>query len=151
MQPRLVQKVGKDQNVVRSLGQVVSKESAEFVRKCMEGVIQTDAGTGKGLRIPGYRLAGKTGTAQKIGKGQSGHLANFVGFVPAVHPRAVILVMINNPKAGAFYGAQVAGPCFVKLAKGVIRRFNIPPTEGALAEKATQIAEVAPKPTGSHQ
>ncbi len=131
MQPRLVQKIGKDQNPIHSLGPMVKPESAEFVRKCMEGVIETDAGTGKALRIPGYRLAGKTGTAQKVGRGQSGHVANFVGFVPAVDPKAVVLVMINNPKAGGFYGATVAGPCFVKLAKGVIRRYNLAPTEGA--------------------
>ena len=130
MQPRLVQKIGSTPNPVKSLGRVVKPESAEFVRHCMEAVIQSDSGTGKTLQIPGYRLAGKTGTAQKIGPGQTGHVANFVGFVPAVNPKAVVLVMIDNPKGAVFYGAPVAGPCFQKVAKGVIRRFNIPPTEG---------------------
>lgn len=129
MQPRMIQKVGRDQNAVHSLGAVVKPESAEFVKHCMEAVIQSDKGTGRDLRIPGFRLAGKTGTAQKIGRGESGHVANFVGFVPADQPKAVVLVMINNPKKNGFYGAQVAGPCFVQLAKGVIRRYGIQPTE----------------------
>ncbi len=151
MQPRLVQKIGATPNPTKSLGRVVKPESAEFVRHCMEAVIQSSSGTGKTLQVPGYRLAGKTGTAQKIGPHQTGHVANFVGFVPAVDPKAVVLVMIDNPKGAVYYGAPVAGPCFQKLAKGVIRRFNIPPTEGIVRKEVpaphnVKVASVGPDP-----
>jgi cell division protein FtsI/penicillin-binding protein 2 len=66
-------------------------------------------------------------------------VSNFVGFVPADKPRAVILVMVNNPKAGKYYGATVAGPVFKRLAKTVIRRLHIPPT----FEPATDQAALA--------
>jgi cell division protein FtsI (penicillin-binding protein 3) len=124
MQPRLVQKIGKQTNPVRALGQIVKPASADFVRHCMEAVIQTDEGTGSHLRIPGYTLAGKTGTAQKVGRG-NGHVSNFVGFVPSENPRAVILVMIDDPKTKSYYGAQLAGPAFLQIAKSVIRRYDI--------------------------
>jgi cell division protein FtsI/penicillin-binding protein 2 len=110
--------------------QVLSKAACDYTLDCMEAVIESDRGTGKTLRIPGYRLGGKTGTAQKIGRrGADGYVSNFVGVIPAKSPKAVVLIMINNPKNGKFYGAEVAGPVFVDVAKMVIKRLNIPPTE----------------------
>ena len=97
----------------------------------MEAVVQDRSGTGYTLRIPGYRLAGKTGTAQRIGgDNRGGYVSNFVGYVPAPKPKAMILVMINNPKGGAYDGASVAGPVFESLARSVIRRYHIPPSDG---------------------
>ena len=127
MEPRLIKRIGETDHPVREAGRIVSELAADELLKYMEAVIETDAGTGKSLRIPGYRLGGKTGTAQRIG--HSGHVSNFVGFVPAQDPKAVILVMVNNPKMGAYYGALVAGPVFVDVARAVIRRYAIPPTE----------------------
>lgn len=133
VEPRLVRKIG-DKELAPDAGtRIVKPETTQEVLKAMEAVIESDSGTGKGLRIPGYRLGGKTGTAQKIGKGQKGYVANFVGFVPANAPKAVILVMVNHPTAGAYYGASVAGPVFVQIAKGVIRHFNLQPTEPIVA------------------
>ncbi|MBL8066666.1 MAG: penicillin-binding protein 2, partial [Chthonomonadaceae bacterium] len=109
-----------------TVGQVVKPQTAETVMRLMESVIQSERGTGKALKIPGYRLAGKTGTAQKIGTAKDQYMANFVGYVPARDPRAVVLVMIDTPSAGQIYGGTVAGPVFVNIAKAVIRRFNIP-------------------------
>lgn len=146
MQPRLIQKIGKDQNPVRPIGQQVRPQTAEFVKHCMEAVIQSEEGTGKSLRIPGFTLAGKTGTAQKVGKGESGHVSNFVGFVPSQNPKAVVLVMLDNPKP-IYYGAQVAGPCFLKLAKGVIRRYNLQPTEDP-ADRSKPELKMPSKPRG---
>jgi cell division protein FtsI (penicillin-binding protein 3) len=134
VEPRLVVKVG-DREVPQAEPQRVLKpETARQVLLCMEAVVQTDQGTGKSLRIPGYRLAGKTGTAQKrneeTGKiGGGGYVSNFVGFVPADEPKALILVMVDRPKAGGYYGGTVAGPVFLSLARAVISRYQIPPGE----------------------
>lgn len=129
MKPRLVRAVGDQQIVPMEGARVVSAETAQLVMKYMESVIQSDGGTGHSLRIPGYRLGGKTGTAEKVNKGTQGkYVSNFVGFVPADRPRAVVLVMIDTPTAGAYYGGAVAGPPFVQIARAVIRRFAIPPS-----------------------
>ncbi len=127
--PRLIKRIGNRDIPARAPLQIVKPETANTVLQCMEAVIQSDAGTGKTLRIPGYRLAGKTGTAQKIGSHQTGYVSNFVGFVPAVHPKALVLVMVNHPTAGEYHGATVAGPVFESIARSVIHHFEIAPTE----------------------
>jgi cell division protein FtsI/penicillin-binding protein 2 len=108
--------------------------TAEAVMRAMEATIESDGGTGRKLRIPGYSLGGKTGTAQKTNANTGrieggGYISNFVGFVPAHQPKAVVLVMVNDPKAGKFYGSEVAGPVFLDIARAVIRRLQIPPTD----------------------
>lgn len=122
IKPRLVKSLdGVDQPRANAV-QVVKPSTADSVLKTMESVIQSDYGTGASLRIPGYRLAGKTGTAQKLkGSKTVGYVSNFVGFVPSVNPRACVLVMVDNPKKG-YYGAVVAGPVFTEIAKAVLRR-----------------------------
>ncbi|MGV3616711.1 MAG: peptidoglycan D,D-transpeptidase FtsI family protein [Fimbriimonas sp.] len=129
MEPRLIKRVGSEEIVLAPGKRIVSEETAARVLDCMEAVIESDAGTGKTLRVPGHKLGGKTGTAQKIGRGVKGYVSNFIGFVPSQAPRAVVLVMVNNPKAGKYYGASVAGPAFKTMAEAVIRRYSIPPTE----------------------
>lgn len=130
MEPRLIDSVGKEEVPVEEGKRIISEEAASETMETMEAVIMSDAGTGKDLRIPGYRLAGKTGTAQKIGGGTGkGYVSNFVGFVPAGKPKAMVLVMVNDPKGGAYYGASVAGPAFKTIAKGVLDRYHIAPTE----------------------
>ncbi|MCB8933571.1 MAG: penicillin-binding protein 2 [Fimbriimonadaceae bacterium] len=128
MKPRLVRKIGKNEEPPVDAGQLFKPATAERMLEYMETVIQSDQGTGKGLRIPGYRLGGKTGTAERQGQGRGGYVSNFVGFVPAPAPRAVILVMVDHPKGGSYYGATVAGPVFDDLARAVIRRYAIPPS-----------------------
>jgi membrane peptidoglycan carboxypeptidase len=110
----------------------------------MRAVFESNHGTAKGLRISGYELGGKTGTAQKTNfttkdmKG-GGHVSNFVGFVPAENPQAVILVMIDNPKAGKYYGGAVAGPVFKSIAQNVIRRLHVARADGR--DESGEIAE----------
>lgn len=125
---RLVKRVGNKDMPVRPGVRIVRPETAQAVIGAMEAVFSNEHGTGRKLQIPGYLLAGKTGTAEKVGAGH-GYVSNFLGFVPAVHPRAEILVMVNNPKQQGYYGAEVAGPVFVKLAEGVIRRYGLRATE----------------------
>jgi len=122
IKPHLVKSLdGVDQAAPNSV-QIVKPQTADSVLKTMESVIQSDYGTGASLKIPGYRLAGKTGTAQKLkGSKTVGYVSNFVGFVPSTNPRACVLVMVDNPKKG-YYGAVVAGPVFTEIAKAVLRR-----------------------------
>ncbi len=131
MKPLLVESVGDRMIQPKAEKQILTKKSADFVLNVMIDTIEKDYGTGNKLRVPGYVLAGKTGTAQKLkAGGEKGHVASFVGFVPAHHPKAVILVMIDDPKAGSYYGGDVAGPVFRDIAMAVIRRFGIEPDSG---------------------
>ena len=87
-------------------------------------------GTGAQAKIAGYRVAGKTGTAQKPGpngsysKGQ--YVASFVGFVPASSPRLVILVMVDEPR-GNIFGGTVAAPAFQRIARFGLQYYGIAP------------------------
>ena len=128
MQPRLVERVGDKLCPPVPLGRSMSASSAQTVLGYMRGVFDKPYGTGHSLRLPGYDLAGKTGTAQRKNSG-AGYVSNFVGFVPAEKPRAMILVMIDNPRKGAYYGSAVAGPVFKLLAEAAIRRYQIPPSQ----------------------
>ncbi|MCH7903354.1 MAG: penicillin-binding protein 2 [Armatimonadetes bacterium] len=126
MKLRLIKSVGKRETPVESAERIVSAEAAAYVRKLMESVIHEEYGTADQLMIPGYRIAGKTGTSQKIGTAVGGNISNFVGFVPAGKPRAVIYVVIDNPRAGQIYGGIVAGPAFREIALAVIDQLEIP-------------------------
>lgn len=146
MPPRLVDRIGGKPVPAKEPQRLVSEDSARQVLIAMEQVFTSEHGTGKSLRIPGYRLAGKTGTAEKRDKktgtvGQGGYVSNFIGFVPAENPKAAILVMIDNPKMGRYYGGTVAGPVFVDIAKSVIRRYGIPRSAPATSEPAKPAAE----------
>ncbi len=133
MAPRLIKsRRGVDEPIAPGKP-LVRPETAEKVLQAMRAVIDTEIGTGKRLRIPGYSLGGKTGTAQRWnGPAKSyiggGNNANFVGFVPGDRPKAAIVVMVEGPKV-LQWGGTVAGPAFQRLAKLVIRKYNIPPTE----------------------
>lgn len=149
MIPRLIKSVNGQEIPTEEAGQIVSPEVAQQVLEFMESVVESDRGTGKTLRIPGYRLGGKTGTAQKINKQTGtveggGYVANFVGMVPAYAPRAVILVMVDNPQGGKYYGAQVAGPAFVDVARAVIRKYNLPPDADTAPAKGSLTPAVKP-------
>jgi cell division protein FtsI (penicillin-binding protein 3) len=87
------------------------------------------AGTAPAARIPGYRVAGKTGTAQKLRNGQyvKEYVASFVGFAPVSDPRIVVAVMIDEPGAGLYYGGQVAAPAFAQITAGALRTLQVAP------------------------
>lgn len=125
--PRLVQAHDGAELPVANGTQFVSAGTADRLLGMMEAVVESDQGTGKHLRIAGYRLGGKTGTAQKLGRDKGKYVSNFVGYVPADRPRAVILVMVDTPSNGAYYGGAVAGPPFREIAEAVIARLGIPP------------------------
>jgi cell division protein FtsI (penicillin-binding protein 3) len=107
-------------------------ETARAVRAMMETVV-SDQGTAKRASVPGYRVAGKTGTAKKS-SGRRGYTAGryqsvFAGMVPAGNPRLVMVVMIDEPRGKAYYGGLVAAPVFAKVMEGALRLFNVPPDE----------------------
>lgn len=111
------------------LKQVISEQAALRLSEMMEEVT-TEGGTGTKAALPGYRVAGKTGTAQKLENGRYSHskfMSSFVGFVPADDPRLTILVTIDEPQ-GQVYGGQVAAPAFRKIAWHALRELGISPT-----------------------
>ena len=107
---------------------VVSRRvAAELVRMLRNVVLD---GTGTLAAVPGYNVAGKTGTAAKPdahgGYSDSRYVASFVGFVPASKPRLVILVAVDEPK-GAIWGGVVAAPAFAQIAKFAVQYLEVPP------------------------
>ena len=109
---------------------VISERTARDVRRMLEGVL-APGGTAQEVTIPGYSLAGKTGTAEKfdtkLGEySKAKYVASFVGFAPAKDPRLLISVMVDEPK-GQIYGGQVAAPAFGKIARFALPYMKIAP------------------------
>ena len=109
--------------------QVVAPKTARQILSIMTDVV--DNGTAQIVKIPGYSIAGKTGTAQKpkanaLGYEKDKYISSFVGVFPASQPQFLILVMIDSPQE-KYYGSTVAGPVFRELALDMISRYNIPP------------------------
>lgn len=120
---------------------VISRATAETVIDMLRGVVSKE-GTAKEAIIPGYDVAGKTGTTKKIidGKYSSAHhVASFSGFFPASDPRVVITVIIDEPGGkGIAYGGVYSAPVFRRIAERVIRRLEIPPANPAEAAAALE-------------
>jgi len=109
--------------------QVLSENTAKNLRKMMESVV-SPSGTAPSAAINGYRVAGKTGTAERynpICKCYSGYTASFIGFAPADQPRYVVSVTIQDPK-GMHWGGVLAGPVFKKVMSFVLQNERIKPT-----------------------
>ena len=108
---------------------VFKAEVARLVRKLMESVVEK-GGTAPAAAIPGYRVAGKTGTVKKSGKGgyrTKRYYALFAGMVPASRPRLVAVVMLDEPRGRHYYGGQVAAPVFAAVMDDALRLLNVPP------------------------
>lgn len=111
--------------------QVIKAETARQVLAMMEAVLGKD-GTGKSARVPGYRVAGKTGTARVAGKDgykDRRYTASFIGIAPVSKPKFVVVVIIHEPSKKGYYAAAVAAPLFSKVMMGALRLFNIPTDE----------------------
>ena len=109
---------------------VMSPRTAKAVTAMLELAVQA-GGTGTKAQVPGYRVAGKTGTAHKLagGKGyaRDRYVSSFVGFAPVSAPQLVIAVMIDEPSAGEYYGGTVAAPVFSKVMEGALRSLSVAP------------------------
>lgn len=109
---------------------VMSAKTAATVRSMLERVV-TREGTAVMAGVPGYRVAGKTGTVKKNsghGYASSRYMAVFAGLAPASNPRLVMVVMIDEPD-GQYYGGVVAAPVFSSVMEGALRLLNIPPDQ----------------------
>ncbi|SBT03398.1 transpeptidase involved in septal peptidoglycan synthesis (penicillin-binding protein 3) [Candidatus Propionivibrio aalborgensis] len=114
-----------DSNPVEAV-QVFSQQTVREMRAMLEMAVQAE-GTAPKAQIPGYRVAGKTGTAYKLEGGQyvRKYVASFVGFAPVSNPRLVVAIMIDEPGSGQHYGGDVAGPVFSKVMGGALRTLGI--------------------------
>ena len=127
--PRLVAQVGHDVVQPEAGRRVVSQPVARQVVKMMSEAVED--GTGTAFQIPGYRTAGKTGTAEKPdprhgGYAKGKYVASFVGIVPADHPSLIVVVMVDEPQ-GQIWGAAVAAPAAQKIAVFALQHLKIAP------------------------
>jgi len=127
MKPFIVKKVlspdGKiiKENFPTVVRNVVSKTTANGMTELLYGVVER--GTGKDAKIENLKIAGKTGTSQRVINGKhskQSYTASFIGYFPADNPQIVISVIIDEPKSGDYYGGKVAAPIFKKIAEQII-------------------------------
>ncbi|MGH8547565.1 MAG: peptidoglycan D,D-transpeptidase FtsI family protein [Methylococcales bacterium] len=124
---------------------VMSPETARTVREMLELVVSRE-GTALRASVPGYRIAGKTGTVRKVGAGgYRGHryLAVFAGLAPASRPRIVMVVVVDEPESGDYYSGLVAAPVFSSVMDPVLRLLGIQP------DQEQSIPLVRPDPDGT--
>ncbi len=137
MRPWLVSKVVDPDGVVllenhpTEVRRVLSARTARQVASMLEGVVEKE-GTAPKARMQDFRVAGKTGTAQKVDPVARGYsekrIASFIGFVPAENPRAVILVVIDEPKMDV-YGGHTAAPAFKEIAAALMAYLGVSPSK----------------------
>ncbi|MEV6397615.1 penicillin-binding protein 2 [Streptomyces sp. NPDC051907] len=115
---------------------VVGEQTAKTVATMLESVVGDEEGTGTKARIPGYRVAGKTGTANRVdpetGRYQ-GYTASFAGFAPSDDPEITVYCAIQNPTSGSYFGGQICGPVFQKVMAFALKTLQIAPTGKAPA------------------
>ena len=133
VEPRLVRAIIRNgiraETPVRTIRRAISAETASELTRIMERVVEE--GTARSAQIPGYRVAGKTGTSEKLVDGRYSHTdhnASFVGFVPSRRPVFTIFVMIDTPRSGPFTGGRVAAPVFRRIAEESLRHLATPRT-----------------------
>ena len=129
--PQLIRKVGDKTVRPRAGRRIISPATAASVRQMLEGVLEP-GGTASQVAVPGYQLAGKTGTANKPdpvrgGYSDTKYFASFIGFAPAQTPRLLIAVMVDEPQ-GSIAGAAVAGPAFQRIAAFALPYLGIAPS-----------------------
>ncbi|MDD6597069.1 penicillin-binding transpeptidase domain-containing protein [Anaerovibrio sp.] len=126
--------------------------------KTLVGLLEQVVATGGGSKaaVKGYRIAGKTGTAQKINEHTSGYMegryiASFCGFAPVENPELVVLVVIDDPSAGSFYGGQIAAPVARDIFSQLFRFMHISPSSDTFADmnKDKETAAARPAPAAS--
>ncbi len=134
MEPRIAKKlIDNDGNTIhefqpRVVRQVISKETSDTMRWILESVVSN--GTGKSAYIPGYKVGGKTGTAQKAENGiyvSGKYIASFIGFAPANDPKVVVLVVIDEPGGFSHFGGVIASPVVKSIISDTLRYLDVKP------------------------
>ncbi|MFG2948668.1 peptidoglycan D,D-transpeptidase FtsI family protein [Streptomyces adustus] len=110
---------------------VISAKTAKSLAQMLESVVDDEQGTGTKARIPGYRVAGKTGTANRVdpatGK-YKGYTSSFAGFAPADKPRITVYCAIQNATEGLYFGGQICGPIYKQVMEFALKTLQVPPT-----------------------
>jgi cell division protein FtsI (penicillin-binding protein 3) len=116
---------------------VVSAKTARTLAQMLESVVDDQEGTGTKARIPGYRVAGKTGTANRVDPATGrykGYTSSFAGFAPADKPRITVYCAIQNATSGSYFGGQICGPVYKKVMEFALKTLQIPPTGAKVAK-----------------
>ena len=133
MEPRIIKAVvDRDNRVVlqflpKVVCQSIQPEVAAKMVEALRGVV-SDQGTAEGAQVPGYEVAGKTGTARKVVQGdyaKDKYRASFIGFLPAEKPEFLVSIMVDEPKGKVYYGGLVAGPAFKNIATQVAEQLHL--------------------------
>ncbi|HHW38293.1 MAG TPA: stage V sporulation protein D [Bacillales bacterium] len=117
---------------------IISEETSKQVRYALESVVAQ--GTGKGAFVDGYRVGGKTGTAQKVKNGrymENNHIVSFIGFAPADDPQIVVYTAIDNPKGTVQFGGVVAAPIVGNILEDSLRALDVKKRGGQIEKKYT--------------
>jgi len=134
----------KDYSLYYQTDPVLHPSTIRNVRTMMQKVVEA-GGTGVNAQIPGYTVAGKTGTVKKSSDGgytEDSYLSVFVGLAPASNPRLIMVIMIDEPRGDEYYGGAVAAPVFSKVMSGALRLLDVPPDD-VPATNGTRLAMLA--------
>ncbi|MFC4030347.1 peptidoglycan D,D-transpeptidase FtsI family protein [Streptomyces polygonati] len=110
---------------------VVSAQTAKTLSEMLESVVGSEEGTGINARIDGYRVAGKTGTANRVDPKTGrykGYTSSFLGFAPADDPRVTVSCVIQNPTRGSYFGGSICGPVFQQVMTFALKSLGVPPS-----------------------
>ncbi|MEV5679900.1 penicillin-binding protein 2 [Streptomyces sp. NPDC052164] len=110
---------------------VVSTKTAKTLASMLESVVGNEEGTGTKAKIPGYRVAGKTGTANRVDPVRGvykGYTASFAGFAPADNPQITVYCAIQNPTSGSYFGGQICGPIYKQVMEFALKTLQTPPS-----------------------
>ncbi|MER5683498.1 penicillin-binding protein 2 [Streptomyces sp. NPDC002205] len=110
---------------------VISEKTAKSLAGMLESVVGDEEGTGIKARIPGYRVAGKTGTANRVDPvrgGYHGYTASFAGFAPADNPQITVYCAIQNPTKGGYFGGQICGPIYKQVMEFALKTLQTAPS-----------------------
>ncbi|MGQ5636772.1 MULTISPECIES: peptidoglycan D,D-transpeptidase FtsI family protein [unclassified Streptomyces] len=110
---------------------VVSEKTAKTLARMLESVVDDEQGTGAKARIPGYNVAGKTGTANRVDPATGryrGYTSSFAGFAPADNPRITVYCAIQNATSGSYFGGQICGPIYKQVMEFALKTLQVPPT-----------------------
>ncbi len=129
--PHILSSIGGVKQPLPAGHRIISASTAAAVRHMLEGVL-APGGTAAEVSIPGYALAGKTGTSNKIDPAtgeysQSAFVASFIGMAPASSPRLLCAVVVDEPHSGSIYGGRVAAPAFGEIMSYALSYLGIPP------------------------
>lgn len=145
--PHIVSAIGGRAVRLPPAHQIISSQTAADLREMLRGVFADGGTAGSGAAIPGYDMAGKTGTANVAVNGRyskTEFIASFIGMVPAANPKLVVAVMVNQPTQGSIYGGEVAAPAFKKIVGWAVPYFGIDPNPANVDTNPASIAASIP-------